>query len=203
MCHIDRLTIVHTVHQSFFFFFKPVVYVLIQNKPLANVTPIWDEKEILIILGLQCWHLKKGTNFSQRLISSCFFLFVCLKWNSFYSSATTKMTPRGSNKTVTIHPAALLHEGGWNQIYLIWRSGLSTSRPRGREEGTAVAEAMLWRTRHRCGAMETQPVRADWLPAQPTKSPQIWAKSFRRDSGHCIVLAEEQPACALLLTRAG
>ena len=158
MCHIDRLTIVHTVHQSFFFF-KPVVYVLIKNKPLVNVTPILDEKEILIILGLQCWHLKKGTNFSQRLISSScfiyFFWFVCLKWNSFYSSATTKITPRGSNKTVTIHPAALLHEGGWNQIYLIWRSGLSTSRPRGREEGTPVAEAMLWRTRHRCGTMET------------------------------------------------
>lgn len=38
LCHIDRLTIVHTVHQCFF---KPVIYVLIQeNKPLFNVTPI-------------------------------------------------------------------------------------------------------------------------------------------------------------------
>ena len=131
-------------------------------------------------------------------------LFVCLEWNNFYSSATAKMTLRGSNRTVTIHPQLhFMKEGKIRSISSEDQASVWACLGEERR-GPLVEEAMLWRTWHRCGAMETQLVRVNvWSPAQPTKSPQFCTKSFRRDSGHCIVLTEEQPACARLLNRAG
>lgn len=81
---------------------------------------------------------------------------VCSVWNEvvFILQQLLRWPPEVPKGQLTIHPAALLHEGWWNKIYhLKIRPQPCVSRPRGGEEGTA-AEAMLW-TWRRCGAMDT------------------------------------------------